>query len=1707
MSDTLLNLLDRWALEREQKTAYIFLDSYGREQEVISFKSLKIRALEIAHALHERKLTGERVVIALPPGLDFIATFLGCLYAQAIAVPLPPPRNKRQLARSLPVFENAMPALMLLDRGIENEFSFPCLTVEALLNSTFGKNEILPCIMGHDTAFLQYTSGSTSLPKGVVLTHSHLFYHQKVLKKAFAHDEETIIVGWLPFYHDMGLIGNILHSLYLGVTSILMAPTSFVQHPILWLEAITRYRATTSGGPNFAYQHCVAKIGDRELEKLDLSSWKIAFNGSERVQSDTLEAFSKRFEKVGFCSSNFYPCYGLAEATLFVTGRLGGHSLPFETTEGQTTDVVNCGSPALEDKILIVDPNSKEICCENIPGEIWVQGPTVAGGYWNKEEESKVTFSAFTTSGRGPFLRTGDIGFVSKNELFILGRLKNLVIIRGKNYFPHDLENCVRKAHPLLNHTQGVTFSEVTTEGEGLIVVQEIDRNLKNAAIFQELLKSVKKSLIEDFDISPLAVIFVRPNSLPRTTSGKLQQHLAREQFQNNLLSPLFSWRQRNQSDIAKEKSITDIAAQLLSLSAESISPEEPLVALGLDSLIGMQFLRSIRETFEVDIDLSFVLNGATIRQIELEIEKSPKLSFNLSDLSPSEFPLSWNQENVWVFHQLNPQSLAYNILFGVRLKGSLDTSAFKRALGQVISRHGALRTRFETGFKQNSSAPVQIVSESVEPPLFVYNLKEHSRNQREIEIQNHLINESKHHFLLNQPPLFRVVVLEVCEDETILIFHFHHMICDGWSVGIFINELDRFYIQCLQHVEESSPTSVFQYDTFVNWQKEIVLKEDHTTVESHWKQLLWSEEYPILSISPFLGEESDEGSGAFSLLLNSTDLHLLKAFSAQQCVTLPVILMSVFHAILHLYSAEESIYLGYPAANRPNGHFQQMIGFFVNTLVSKTVSKSDTTFLDIIDQVKKNLWQDAKQASYPLQHLLNLLRPPRFADTSPLFQAMFVMQNAPVHLKKFGGLEMELLKTPEASSLYPLVLEVREKEAGLELIFEYQKNKIDSSFVEHIGMCYVKLLKQALKDPFSHIEKYSLANSDNTIGNPKHELKQTDIIDLFDEQVFKTPKKIAIFSDQGTMTYEELHKAMNSIADRLRIEIEPGELIGVCLNKEPLLIASILGILKAGGAYVPIDPVYPQSRIQLMIEEAHIRFLILNEEKNTKFSFFKGTFVNPSVSATADGDSLNSSKITPELPAYLLYTSGTTGKPKGVIVRRRNLTHFALAATEAFEMKASDVSLQFSSISWDTSSEEIYPCLLNGGSLVLRSDGPVESFEDLLLRTKTYQITIWNLPSSYWHDLVESMHRKKISPPSSLRLVIVGGEKVNRSKVDLWHQHVAPKVKLLNTYGVTEATSISATYDLSQWKREWKDVPIGNPIQNVQLYILNASLKPVPPGMPGTLFIGGRGLAKGYLNLEGLTQQKFIPHPITGELIYNTGDTAYYSLTGEILLKGRKDRQIKRRGFRVELEEIEKTLLKLEQIETCLVTSSSQVMRAYVVTSQSVTALSSQTIKAFLRETLPDYLIPDQILFVEAIPRLANGKIDFLSLQSIRTLKPRVEDMKEAMNDIEKTVFLIWQSLLKLESIKKDESFFDLGGNSLLLIQLHEKIQETFSIQLNISILFSHFTISSQSQKIQEIKFKKSKLSRIEILKQLEQGLITPIQARELMSASNQVR
>jgi amino acid adenylation domain-containing protein len=1643
--------IDRWAESQSDQTAFIFLNSDGEESQRISFKELKEKARGIANTLIKNQCREKRVVLFFQPGIEFIVSFLGCLYAGTTAVPIPPPQGKRQSERVKAILADAQVDTILTTKEIKDRiFDIEALWID--FNDAIRGNHAdirLPHINKEDIAFLQYTSGSTSNPKGVMISHGNLIANEKIIAEAFGHSKDSKIAGWLPFYHDMGLIGNILQPLYLGVTCILMSPITFLQNPLIWLQTISKYKITTSGGPNFAYQLCTNRVTEKDLETLDLSNWKVAFNGSEPVYCESIERFAEKFGRCGFNKNAFYPCYGLAEATLFVTGPRVCEPLYVAEQDKR----VSCGQTRFNENVCIVDPTTQAILKDHQIGEIWVSGESVAQGYWNMPEQTDYTFHAYTIDGQGPFMRTGDLGFLENSKLYISGRLKNVMILRGKNYFPHDIENFLKESHSDLKMGQFAAISIPHAQEEKLVVVYELDRSAVREKDFEHLIQLIKSGLSQEFQLDPHAVLLVKPGSIPRTTSGKLQHHLCKEKYLAQTFSVVGEW---NRSTHGVDENHP--FSKILSLSPDQISFERSFAEHGIDSLKAVQLQSYFKSSYGIELTFEQIFGDISIKQL-LDQPKNESLKPTVVKKHLNKAPLSPNQLDMWVAHQINPNTIAYHIPVKLSVKGEFNISVFKNAWQELMKRHSILRTVIRT----ENGIPEQYILDYCEAPIEMIDTSFEACYQQ-------LVNTP---FQLDQGPLFRIAIIKTIPNEYVLICNFHHIICDGWSMGILVDELSRLY-----RGEHLVPLTC-QYANYSMHPGTNIEKLTEAWV--HYLDL--NGEFPQLSISNFHRApkvRSDEGK-SINVAIDDELFQGIKEQCLKWNCTVANLLLSTFHAVLHLYSNEKVIIIGYPSANRKIQEFQKLIGFFVNTQVNKTIHTVNTTFNDLLCQVREGLRFGMQNEGLPFQVLLDTLHVPRVEGVSPLFQAMFVMQNAPKEIKGFPGVEFEFLNNPSYPVLYDLVLEVAENSKGLKLTFEYKKDCLPEVIVKELSQTYLMLLRDVLENPEIPLaklpwhKKLKMPSSQKVIANPASEA--TSVVDLIRNQAILHPEKIAIRSEKETLSYSQLINKAEEIASAL---IEKGigteEPIGFCLDRGLLLNPTILGIIMAGGAYVPLDPNYPQDRTQWMLEDAGIRTILTHDYYLDKFSYFEGNLIDPSTLVNVAKN--NFPIIQPNQLAYILFTSGSTGRPKGVMIEHRSLLNFTRAGKELFATSEKDCSLQFASISWDTSNEETYPCLASGGTVVLRSNDPVEPFVNLIRMTEEYGITMWNFPTSYWHDLISYLISKKISLPQSLRLLIIGGEKVFKEKVEEWITHFGDRVLLLNTYGATEATSISCASNLCRWNREGPDIPIGTAIGNVSVTILNSAMQPVPMGVSGDLYIGGQGLARGYLNPE-LNKEKFI-----GKL-YKTGDTAYVNSDGEIFIKGRSDNQIKRRGYRIELEEIQTHINKTPGVEKSLVILKSSELNAYIVGKD----ISKDIVIQHLKSALPGYMFPDKFIFLPDFPRLPNGKINMQELE-ILAKKVNIEEFEEDIvySETESTLIRIWKELLGNIPFKLNDSFFDVGGNSLKIIALHQAINDTFQIQTSIADLFRYHTCGAQASMIdKEMKPK----SNLELLQLLAEGSI----------------
>ena len=736
---TFVDLLLRRVREHPDRVAYTFITDGEKEEVSWTYKELDRRARSIAASLQALDAQGERVLLLYPPGLEYIAGFFGCLYAGAIAVPTYPPRPHHSADRFLAIVADSQATAILTVAPIVTKLEGVCSQIPSMERmrwlatdcaSDTAEQWIKPVVASEHAAFLQYTSGSTSTPKGVIVSHGNLLHNEQMIQQTFGQTENSTIVGWLPLYHDMGLIGNVLQSVYAGARCVLMSPTAFLQRPLRWLEAISRHRATTSGGPNFAYELCIRRSARAEASSLDLSSWSVAFNGAEPVRAATLEKFAIAFEPYGFRRDAFHPCYGLAEATLLVTGKqhpaapaiVSVQVAALEKNRVIETPISDTGSCSLvscggtpDQRIVIVDPELLTACAPDEVGEVWVAGPSVAQGYWNSPNETAITFQArLRDNGDDAFLRTGDLGFLRDGELFLTGRLKDLIIIRGLNHYPQDIELTVEASHAALRRGCGAAFSLEVQGEERLAVVQEVE--YRREVKVPEVAENICQAVSERHELEIQTVVLIKPGSIPKTSSGKIQRGACRTLFLTGGLDVIGQWqapppprtlsRFRFRNSVWQNPEVIEywLVSQLatrLGLEKHRVDVNRPIARYGLDSLMAIELMHGIESSLGVSLPMVIFLQSPTISQLAAQVRvqlsslaAAPKKTIAI-DERVVEHSLSYGQRSLWFMHQLEPDNPAYNIASAMRIRAHLDLASLRCAFQALVDRHPCLRTTF----------------------------------------------------------------------------------------------------------------------------------------------------------------------------------------------------------------------------------------------------------------------------------------------------------------------------------------------------------------------------------------------------------------------------------------------------------------------------------------------------------------------------------------------------------------------------------------------------------------------------------------------------------------------------------------------------------------------------------------------------------------------------------------------------------------------------------------------------------------------------------------------------------------------------------------------------------------------------------------------------------------------------------------------------
>ncbi|MBE1162009.1 non-ribosomal peptide synthase/polyketide synthase [Dyella acidiphila] len=1570
--------------------AFTYLDDGDQVSGVLSYAELDLAARKLAARLQQITQPGDRVLLVYPPSLDYIVAFYACVYAGVTAVPALPPANRRTLPRLRLMAADSQPAAALtlarIRDGVtkveEGDPNDDILRQMSWLSTDDAEGDesawVPPAAQASDIVFLQYTSGSTGAPKGVMVANHNLLANLRLFQQMFDVRCGETFVFWLPPHHDFGLIGAIIMPVFAGAHSVQFPPAAFMMSPVRWLRLISRYRARLTGAPNFAFQLCVDKISDAQMQGLDLACLDVAMNGAERIRFESVAQFADKFAPYGFRRESMMPSYGMAEFVLLATANMhraagtlpdvaciskaaleAGRIVPGDRPQ-DTVHIVSVGRTheALHD-LAVVDPLTLERQGDRQVGEVWLSGPAVTQGYWRQDEAAREqTFRASMKDDERTWLRTGDVGFVSEGELFITGRSKEVMIFSGRNIYPQDVEITVERASPAFRANGCAAFSLEEGDTAQLVIVQEVEsrRRLETESLVARLRADIAEQH-EIFDLA--AVVLVRPGHLPRTSSGKIQRVRCRQMHLAGEFDSIWSWSVDQEDAPAATDTLPQTATgmRLLELwrsvfGNPALSASDNFFRLGGHSLLAAQLVAAVGTEFRVDLPLRALFEAPNVAAMAAVIDTLQPREAIADELlalpQHGDLPLSFVQQRFWFLDQYQPANAFYAVPVAMRLAGELALPALRQALDAMVQRHAALRTVFPVA----DGVPVQRVLPALAWPLQVSDAGELDADAADAQIRQLMMDEARKPFDLVHGPLIRAHLLKIGAELRVLLLTLHHIVHDGWSVGVLIDELTQAYTACKAAQPPALPALPVSYADYTQWERRRYGEQNIQTHLAYWAEHL-------RGASPLLALPTDRPRPASMSYRGATHtVHLPAALvrrlaeqASQRNATLFMALTSAVQILLHRYCSQDDICISMLSANRP-AKTEQVIGAFVNVVPLRAQFGAGQAFADVLAATTREVLS-AYEQQLPFELILNRLARERHAAYTPYAQ---VVLNFHSELEHQGGARQHGLDQSlqfdgrwaagVAHTAFDLLLDVHERQGGLDVVFEYSTDLFDAASMRRWGRHLQQVLHGIAESPDARIDEFALLDAGEreqvleTFNATAQRWPAASLVhQLFETTAAQQPDAIALIGEHEQLSYRSLNQRANQLAHVLIAQgIQSDDRIALCVERSIAMVVGLLGILKAGGAYVPVDPDYPPERVSYMLADSQPRMVLSSHALRDRLPVIDVPMLwldDPAALSSQPDHNPDPQALglRPDHLAYVIYTSGSTGQPKGAMNQHDGVVNRLRWAQQQFALDASDRVLQKTPYAFDVSVWEFFLPLLAGAQLVLARPGGHQSPAYLAQRIAEAGITVAHFVPSMLQVFLD---QDDLSGCSRMRHVLCSGEALPPVLQNRFLQKL-PGVALHNLYGPTEAA-----VDVTYWPcmEPGTIVPIGRPIANTQMYVLDARMQPVPIGVAGELYIGGVQVGRGYLHRAALTEERFVANPFGSGRLYKTGDLGRWRADGAIEYLGRNDFQVKLRGLRIELGEIEARLLEHPAIREAVViareeTSGDKRLVAYVVQHQ----------------------------------------------------------------------------------------------------------------------------------------------------------------------------
>ncbi|HET6978727.1 MAG TPA: amino acid adenylation domain-containing protein [Pyrinomonadaceae bacterium] len=1626
-----------------EATALVF------EDEELNYGELNRRANLVAHHLQSLGVGPDVIVgVCMERSVELVVGLLGILKAGGAYLPLDPAYPSQRLQFML---ADASPPVLLTQTHLLNtlpvhEAQVVCLDAPEWKTprAQHAENPTIE-VSGLNLAYVIYTSGSTGRPKGATNTHGAIVNRLLWMQDAYGLTPADRVLQKTPYSFDVS-VWEFFWPLMTGARLVVASPGGH-QDATYLAELIARQQITTV--------HFVPSMLQIFIDCPEARSC-----GSLRRVICSGEALSHELqERFHAClPAELHNLYGPTEAAVDVTA--------WACERGGQRYSVPIGRPIANTKIHILDRNLCPVPV-GVAGELHIGGIGLARGYLNHPELTAERFISdpFSITPGARLYQTGDLArYWPNGEIEYLGRLDFQVKLRGLRIELEEIE-AVLAEHEAVR--EAVVVAREDKPGGARLVAYCVNQDIP---VTSDELRAHARRKLPDYMV-PAA--FVMLDELPLSPNGKLDRRALPEP----------EWSQPNVEEyIAPRTATEEIVAGIWMevLGAKQVSVHDNFFEIGGHSLLATQVISRVREAFHVELLLRKVFEKPTLEGLAEIIDSMVQEKQGVSlapPLRPVErapgMPLSFAQQRLWFLNQLEPDNPFYNITMAVRIDGRLDLEALEKAFQAVVHRHETLRTTFSS----SNGEAVQVIAADVKLEIPLVHLEQLPENQREDRVELLVLEETRFKFNLETGPLFRVTLLKLAEESHVAIIAFHHIVSDGWSLGLLIGDVASLYESHVKGEPSSLSDLPVQYADFAHWQRSWLDGAGLEMQLAYWRKQLAGAP-PLLELPadyPRPVVPTHRGAHA-NLTVSDEVAEPLRLLGRAEGATLFMTLLAAFDILLARYTTQTDIVVGTPIANRTRVEVEKLIGFFTNTLVLRADLSGNLTFRELLRRIRDLALEAYTHQDLPFEQLVQELDPARELSHTPLFQVMFGVQNMSVPGVALPEMSITPMTVESGIAKFDLSLFMFDGGGDWQGRLEYSTDLFSSDTIARLIGHFQQLLSSIASNPDQRIEDLSMLLADErrtlleewngTEVTDQHSLSIWQALQPRFETISPDAPAVLFYGEQ--LSYAELNERANRLANRLRrLGVGPDSLVAICMERSPEMIVALLAAIKADGAYVPLDASYPPERLAVMLGDARPLVLLTQEHLvanlpphdsklvliDAEWESIAGESAEAPISHAA-GDNLG----------YVIYTSGSTGKPKGIAMRQGALANLIIWNSRG-ATSAGPRTLQFASVSFDVSFQDIFSTLYWGGAVVLISQEDRLDSHALLRVITEQQVERMSLPVVALQQLAETAEELGIVPPS-LHDVIAAGDRLQITKpITNWLSKLGCTMR--NQYGPSE-NHVVMEHVLDADVSSWPSLPpIGRPIYNARIYVLDRRLNPVPVGVTGELYIGGESISRGYLNKPDLTAERFVPDLFgsePGARLYKSGDLVRFLPDGKLEFVGRNDFQVKIRGFRVELGEIEAVLSEYPSVQgvVAVVNEDEHGQKRLLVYVVAEGKVESAELRSYLKERLPDYMVPSAIVLLDEFPLTSNGKIN---RQALPAPDPTRSDMEETYvaprTPVEEVVAGFFGDVIGVERVGSTDNFFDLGGHSLLATLVMARIRQAFNVELPLRRIFEAPTVA----------------------------------------------